>query len=72
MKLLLTRKSKQSTTKLRKIKLDTVYNEYRQLLKISTLSSGNVCKCELSTSGYVLTVKRQLEDTSTIKRFGFS
>ena len=72
MKLLLTRKSKQSTTKLRKIKLDTVYNEYRQLLQISTLSWGNVCKCELSTSGYVLTVKRLLEEPSTIKRFGFS
>ena len=45
------------------------FNLDRQTAKISTLSSGNVCKCEFLTGKDVIPEIDLLEKPSTIKRF---
>ena len=65
---MLGRKSKQSTTKWSKTKLNLI----RQTVKISILSSENVSKYEFLTGKDVLPEKELLEKAAAIKRFEYS
>ena len=47
------------------------YNLDRKIVRISSLSSGNVSKCEFLTGKYVLPENELLEKPATMNRFEY-